>query len=150
QLPGGGEYAQRNGQVVERPLLAQVCRREIDGGARPRRSKATVAKSREHTVVGFLHCGVGQSDQNQFGLAGLARVDLDVYELRLDSLQGGGRDDGEHAGHLTGAARTGSIIISPESGDERKRGCVTSNRGGWWSGDSFRTRARPWPVYLKS
>jgi hypothetical protein len=96
QLAGGGENAERDRQIIERPFLAQMTRRKIDRGAGARRLVTAVAQRGEDAIVGLLDGGVRQADQDQLWLAGFARVDFDAHQFGLDALQGGGRDGGEH------------------------------------------------------
>ncbi len=63
-----GEDAERDRQIVKRPFLAQITRREIDRGARARRAKAAVGERGEHAVAGLLHGGIGQPDQKACGV----------------------------------------------------------------------------------
>ena len=57
--------------------------------SRTRRAKYTIAERGEYAVVGFLHRRIWQANEYQFWLTGLAGIDLDVNNRRLDSLQSG-------------------------------------------------------------
>jgi len=55
--------------------------------------------------VGLLHGGVGQADEDEAEVAGLAGVDLDLDGDGVDTLKGGGEDGGEHAAGVCGLRR---------------------------------------------
>lgn len=97
-LLGGEQDAEGDGQVVERPLLAQVAGGEVDRGADARGLEAAVAERGHDAVIGFLDGGVGEADEDEFGIPAFAGVDLHVNQFRIDALQGGGRDRREHGG----------------------------------------------------
>jgi len=97
ELARRGENPERDWQIIERAFLADVARREIDRGARARRMESAVVERRKNAIAGFLHRGIGQSDEVPPRLASFAGVDLDVNNFGLDSLQSGGRDRREHA-----------------------------------------------------
>jgi hypothetical protein len=96
ELAGGAQNAEGDGQIVEGTLLADVARREIDGRARARHVKAAVAERGTDAVLGFLHRGIGQADEDEIGRASLARVDLDEDDFGFDALQRGGVNGRQH------------------------------------------------------
>lgn len=96
QLVGGHQQPERDRQVVERALFAQMAGREVDGRARPRGFEAAVAERGENAVVRLLHGGVREADEDQLWFAALAGVDLHVDQLRFDPLEGGGGERGQH------------------------------------------------------
>ena len=65
QLSGGDQDAEGDGQIVERALLAQVARGEVDRGPGAGSVEAAVMQRRKNAVPGFLDGGVGQADQEQ-------------------------------------------------------------------------------------
>ena len=96
ELPRGRQDSERDGQVVTRPLLAQMPGREVDRGAGAGRTEAAVHKRGDDAVVGLFHRGVRQPHEHELGFTHLAGVDLDVDRLGFDALQRGGRDGGQH------------------------------------------------------
>ena len=96
ELAGGAQDAERDRQVIKRALLADVARREVDGRARARHVKTAVAERGKDAILGFLHCGIGQADEDEIGRASLARVYLHENDLGFDALQRGGVDGRQH------------------------------------------------------
>ena len=92
ELFGGDKHRQRDGQVVERPLFAQMAGREIDRRSHARHAKARVADGRRDSILRLLDARVGQADEDDFRLTGFARVDFDLYRFGRDSLKSRGED----------------------------------------------------------
>lgn len=99
ELAGGDQDREGDGKVIDRALLPQVAGSEVDRGPRPKGVESAVAQRGEDAVVGLLHGGIRQSDENQLGFTRLVRIDLDLHELGLNTLERGGGEDGEHAAY---------------------------------------------------
>lgn len=95
-LAGGDEDAEGDGEVVERAFFAQVAGGEVYGGARTRHGEAAVGDSGGDAIIGLLDGGIGQADQDEFGVAGFAGVDLDVDDFGVNALEGSGAEGGQH------------------------------------------------------
>jgi hypothetical protein len=92
ELPGGDEYAQRDGQV--KPDSRQVGRRQVDGDAALREFETAVLDRRAYAVAGFLDLGVGQADQRKRRQAG-GEMHLDDHFRRFHAGQRARFEDGQ-------------------------------------------------------
>ena len=61
-LSGAEQYSHRNGQVIGRPGFLQVRRRQVYGDATHGEFATAVAQRRAHSLLGFLHRGIGETD----------------------------------------------------------------------------------------
>ena len=88
QLLGGGQNAEGDGQVVERTLLPQVTRRQIDGRAGAGGAEAAVFQRGLDAVGGFLDGGIGQADEEPARFTDFPGIDFDLDQLGMDALEG--------------------------------------------------------------
>ena len=63
ELTAGAQHGYQNGQVIDRPLLADIGGREVDRQPALRERKAAVFDRGAHSVLRLIDCGVGQADQ---------------------------------------------------------------------------------------
>jgi len=108
------ENAKRNRQVEARSFLAHVGGREIDREATNRESKPGIRQRRDDAVLGFLHRGVGQADDQDLKIA-RASVGLNFNWKSLDAVYCCGTNFGEHRAWTYHAAgpRTKSFCCEP-------------------------------------
>ena len=81
---GGNEDAHGDGQIEERPLLADVGGGEVDGDAAHERLIAAVGDRGGDAVLALAHGRVGESDRDDLRIAAHADVRLDLDRERLD------------------------------------------------------------------
>ena len=81
-LVRGQQDAHRNRQVVRRPLLAQVRRRQVDGQPVRRVDVAAVAQRRPHPLAALAHGRVRQPHQRH-PLEPTRNVDLYIHRLGI-------------------------------------------------------------------
>ena len=116
-----GEDAERDGQVVVRPFLADAGGRQVDGDAALRVLEAGVAQRRADPVGGLAHGAVGEADGRRVREPG-GDVDLDVDDERIDAAQGAGADACEHVPRTCPARGAGTIAscgIAPDASHRR-------------------------------
>ena len=90
ELVRGGEHRQRDRQVEARALLAEPCRGEVDGQARPARPlELGRSDAAADTVLRLLAGAVGEADDRECGCAALeVRLDLDPARIQADERVG--------------------------------------------------------------
>ena len=86
-LFGNGQQAERDGQVVGRPLLADVGRRQVDHQFTARNPESVGSEGCYHAKQTLPHRTVGQS--NQVDPDPGRKIDFDRHHHRLDSDAGG-------------------------------------------------------------
>ncbi len=85
-LLGGGQDAQRNGQIEASGFLGQVGRSEVDGDAAGREFKPGVLQRCPNAITGFLDLGFGEPDDGKSGLIIALiffRLELLFFTLRI-------------------------------------------------------------------
>ena len=92
ELAGRLQHPKGNRQVVERPLLAQVPRGEIDHRPLLRQRVAAVGNRRPDPVLALLHCRAGHPHHHRHRLPAFPRIHLYRHEPGLDPHQGAGMD----------------------------------------------------------
>lgn len=92
--------AHRDRQVIPRPRLAQVRRRQVDDRPVQREMQPVVADRRAHAFAGLLHRRVRQPHNREERHAGERHVDLDMHDLGVDAGDGTGSNAGEHRAPL--------------------------------------------------
>ena len=101
-LVGGGQDAHGDGQVVGRPLLAQVGRGEVDGEAVRRVIEPAVGKRGAHPFATLAYGNIGQADQRHlFQAAG--NIHLDVNGLGIEADDGTTVHFGKHGSPHSGS-----------------------------------------------
>ena len=102
-LLGAQQDPDGDGQIERRARLAQLRRRKVDRDAARREGEPGVPDRAADALTRFLHGRVAQADDREAWQAG-RDVDLDADRPAVETVQRGGRDDGQHAGTLPAAA----------------------------------------------
>ena len=94
----GRQNAHGNGQVIGRPLFAQVGRGQVHGNTLVgRKIQPTVFDGGVHPVAAFAHGGVGQAHQGEVGVA-TDNVYFNLYQVGLQTDNRTANDFGQHEG----------------------------------------------------
>ena len=93
--------ADRDREIERGAGLAQLGRRKVDRDATRREGEARVADGTADALAGLLHGRVGQPDDREPRQPG-RDVHLDADGPTVETVQRGGRDDGQHAAHPIG------------------------------------------------
>ena len=89
------KHAKRDREVVGRPGLANVGRRQVDGDAMPRKLESRIADGRPNAIPAFADAGVRKTDHRENGKPE-GDVDLDDDGQRLDAEDRRASKAGEH------------------------------------------------------
>lgn len=109
-LAAGGEQTQRNRKIEAGAFLREVRGREVDRDALVGRELETAAVKRgADTFAGFLHLGVGESDEGEAGQA-IGQVDFDVHGCGGQAGEGATMGDGEGHGEHRCAGGAGCSV----------------------------------------
>jgi len=112
EYAGGGENAQRHGQIEGRAHLADLGGRQIDGDPVHGEFEPRVADRRPHAITALAHRGVGEAHRRE---RRQARRHVDLYEdvVGLDAEHGGRSHARQHDPSLgtCGCPVNGSIRI---------------------------------------
>jgi len=108
QRAGGGQDAERDGQVERRALLAQIGGGEVHRDSIGREGEAGIANRRAHALAALAHGRVGQADGGERGQP-RGDVDLDAHEGGPDAVKRCRQDVGQHERHCSGAVRPPSM-----------------------------------------
>src|SRR6266545_99394 len=101
EYAGGGENAQRHGQVEGRADLADFGGREVDGDPIHGKLEPRVADRRAHAIAALAHGGVGETHGGK-GRQARRHIDLDEDVVGLDAEHG----DQTHARQHGSSVRT--------------------------------------------
>ena len=96
-VPGGGQHAERDGQIERRSGLADVGRREIHRDAVGRELEAGIPDRASHAVAALADARVRQSHHLKCGQA-KRDIHLHLDETGLDPEYRGGPHAGKHPG----------------------------------------------------
>ena len=97
QLIAGGQDRHRHRQVVARPELRDVARREVEDDASLRPPELARDHARAHALARLADRAVGQADDDRRAVPAAAHARLDLHQLTLDPdrrLAVGDRDHG--------------------------------------------------------
>ena len=107
-LPGSGEDAERNGEIVARAVFRQFCRGEVDGDVFCRELEAAVEDCGADAVLAFLDRLFRQTDEGHRRQAA-GEMDFNPHQRRVHAQGGAGVGGGEVHARSVGCER-GAIV----------------------------------------
>lgn len=102
ELFGCQEKPESHRYVVDRGILGQIGRGEVDGNAAEAvwREKTAIFDGGTDAVAGFLDRGIGEADHSEMVHPCVKGIDFDFDEFALESQRGGRKQFGRHEGSL--------------------------------------------------
>ena len=112
--PAGGEHAKRDREVVGRPGLANVRRREVDRDSVAGKLEPGVADGRANPIAAFADAGVRQAHHRENRQAE-RHIDLDDDGQGLDAENRRASEAGEHGSECCKFVSEGSMEKIPKT-----------------------------------
>ena len=95
EVLGDRDQPERDRQVEAWAFFLNVGRCEIDRRSAARPMVAAVNDRCRDAILAFLHCSIGQADNNDLRIS-MRAVDFDLYLVGVDAKNGSGVNLGEH------------------------------------------------------